>query len=135
MGLGYTVTQEFSLTVEIRLISGILATITSYYFDKITMQMFKESPYQLFCDRTLGLTAKVRFQPLQINQPGDALRFDNQEKITCIITIYLANWAVEELKINGLVYITDDLLHKKAFIVIKTGGVDEFIWQNLLFHN
>ncbi|MEM8721647.1 MAG: hypothetical protein AAGE84_20520 [Cyanobacteria bacterium P01_G01_bin.39] len=60
MGLGYTVNQEFALTLEIRLISGILATITSYYFGKITMQMFKEKPYQAFSDRALGLTAKIR---------------------------------------------------------------------------
>ncbi|MEM7595308.1 MAG: hypothetical protein AAF383_28070 [Cyanobacteria bacterium P01_A01_bin.83] len=135
VGLGYTVNQEFSLTVEIRLILGILAIITSYYFGKIMMQVFKEKPYQAFSDRALGLTAKIRFQPLQIEQSGDALIFDNQEKVTRIITIYLANWATEELKVNDLVRIIDYLDHKKAFVVIKTGGVDEFTWQNLLFHN
>lgn len=135
LGLSQAITEELTLTVETRLILGILATITSYYFGKITMQMFKEKPYQAFCDRAIGLTANIRFQPLQIGQLGDALIFDDQEKITRIITIYLADWAAEELKINDLVRIIDYLPHQKAFLVIKVGGIDEFTWQNLLFHN
>lgn len=72
---------------------GIWATITSYYFGKIIMQMFQETPYTSFSDRALGLRAKIRYPPplLPIVKPGDALVFDRQEKITQIITVYIAD--------------------------------------------
>ena len=76
LGLGKLIFAEFGLTSEIRLILGILATIISYYFGKITMQIFVETPYKPFCDRAIGLTAKIRYIPLQIDKPGDALICD-----------------------------------------------------------
>ena len=134
LGLGKLVFTEFSLTSEIRLILGIFATIISYYFGKIIMQMFIETPYRLFCDRAIGLSAKIRYAPLQTGKSGDALVFDRQEKITRIVTVYLADWAQEQdLAKNDLVRIIDYLPHHKAFLVIKTNGIDELTWQNSLF--
>ncbi len=134
LGLGQIIKPELLLTLEIRFILSILATITSYYFGKILMQMFQETPYKIFSDRAIGLTAKIRYKPLAIGKPGDALVFDRQEKITQIVTIYLADWAEEKkLNPNDSVRIIDYLPDKNAFLVIKTGGVDEFTWQHLLF--
>lgn len=131
LGLGTLIFTDFGLTLEIRAILIILATLISYYFGKMTMQVFVETPYQSFCDRAIGLTAQIRYQPLPIGQAGDALVFDPQEKITQIVTIYLANWATEkQLKTNDYVRIIDYLPHKKAFLVIKANGVDELTWHN-----
>ena len=135
IGLGKAIFQEFSLTLATRIILGILATLTSYYFGKTLMQMFQETPYQIFSDRAISLTATIRYKPLTIGKPGDALVFDSQEKITQIVTIYLADWAEEkELKQNDSVRIIDYLPDKNAFLVIKTGGVDELTWQNSSFN-
>ncbi|HHP7229947.1 MAG TPA: hypothetical protein ACFCUY_03695 [Xenococcaceae cyanobacterium] len=136
LGLEPAIFPEFTLNSGTRLMLGIAATITSYCFGKIMMQLFQETPYRAFSDRAVGLTATVRYTPklLDTAKPGDALVFDRQEKITQIVTIYLADWAEEkELKTNDLVWIIDYLVDKNAFLVIKTGGVDEFTWQNLLF--
>lgn len=131
LGLLQSIFPEFSLTPGIRMILGSFATVTSYLFGKVIMQMFQETPYQLFCDRAIGLTAKIRYIPLQNSRPGDALIFDRQEKITQIITIYLADWATEKkLNINDSVRIIDYLPQQKAFLVVKAGGVDELTWQN-----
>ncbi len=135
LGLGQLITTEFTLTFRIRIMLGIFATLTSYYFGKMLMQMFQETPYRSFSDRAIGLTAKIRYKPLTISKPGDALVFDSQEKITQIVTIYLADWAEEkELKQNDSVRLIDYLPDKNAFLVIKTGGVDEFTWQNSSFN-
>ena len=134
LGLVQNFFPEFSLTSEIRMVLGSFATITSYFFGKIIMQMFQETPYQPFCDRAIGLKAKIRYRPTQSDRLGDALIFDPQEKITQIVTIYLADWAKEiELKTNDDVRIIDYLPHQKAFLVIKSGGLDELTWQNLSF--
>ena len=134
LGLVKIFFEGFSLTLEIRLIMSIFATITSYCFGKIIMQMFVETPYKSFYDRALGLTAKVRYIPLQNDKPGDALIFDYQEKITQIVTIYLADWGEEkDIKTNDYVRIIEYLPQKKAFLVIKAGGVDELTWQNSTF--
>ena len=131
LGLGKLIFADFSLTLEMRSLSVILATITSYYFGKITMQIFTETPYQPFCDRAIGLTAQVRYIPLPNDRPGDALICDRQEKITQIVTIYLADWAQEKkLENNDSVRIIDYLPHKKAFLVVKAGGVDELNWHS-----
>ncbi len=138
LGLGQAISAEFTLTPKTQLMLGICATVTSYYFGKIIMQMFQETPYIAFSDRALGLTAKIRYvpQPLKIGKSGDALVFDRQEKITQIITVYVADWAEEnELIKNDSVRIIDYLPDKNAFLIIKAGGVDEFTWQNLLFRN
>ena len=114
------------------MILGSSATVTSYFFGRIIMQLFQETPYQSFCDRAIGLTAKIRYRPTPTNQLGDALVFNPQEKITQVITIYLADWAAEkELTSNDFVRIIDYLPHQKAFLVIKAGGLDELTWQNL----
>jgi hypothetical protein len=134
LGLGQIISTEFILTPKIKLLLGILAIIISYYFGKIIMQMFLETPYQAFSDRAIGLTATIRYAPQLLPKPksGDALVRDRQEKITQIVTVYLADWAREkELKKNDTVWIIDYLPEKKAFLVIKTGGIDEFNWQNL----
>lgn len=134
LGLGKLIFADLGLTAEIRFILGIFATIISYYFGKIIMQMFVETPYKPFCDRAIGLTAQIRYKPLPSERPGDALICDRQEKITQIVTIYLADWAQEkDLKINDSVRIIDYLPHKKAFLVVKAGGVDELTWQNSSF--
>jgi hypothetical protein len=136
LGLGQAISEEFILTSGTQLMLGISATVTSYYFGKIIMQMFQETPYTSFSDRALGLTAKIRYPPqlLPIVKPGDALVFDRQEKITQIVTVYIADWAEEkELGKNDSVWIIDYLPDKNAFVVIKTGGVDRFSWQNLQF--
>jgi hypothetical protein len=102
------------------------------------MQMFQETPYTSFSDRAIGLTATIRYPPqlLPSVKSGDALIFDRQEKITQIVTVYIADWAKEkELKKNDTVWIIDYLPKKKAFLVIKTGGIDEFNWQSLQFIN
>jgi hypothetical protein len=133
LGLGQIISTEFILTPKIKLLLGILAIIISYYFGKIIMQMFLETPYQAFSDRAIGLTATIRYAPQLLPKPksGDALVRDRQEKITQIVTVYLADWAREkELKKNDTVWIIDYLPEKKAFLVIKTGGIDEFNWQN-----
>jgi len=133
LGLGQLITAEFSLNNQIRLIIGMCATITSYYFGKTILNLFQETPYKSFGDRAIGLTATIRYAPrlLPTVKPGDALIRDRQEKITQIVTIYLANWATEtELQINDPVLIIDYLPHKKAFLVIKAGGIDELHWQN-----
>ncbi len=135
LGVGKIIFADFSLTSEMRSILGILATIISYYFGNIAMQVFVETPYKPFCNRAIGLTAKIRYSPLQIDRAGDAFICDPQEKITKIVTIYLADWAEEkELKTNDSVRIIDYLPHKKAFLVVKTDGVDELTWQNSAFH-
>lgn len=138
LGIGQAILKEFTLTFGIRIILGIGATLTSYYFGKMVMQMFQETPYQGFSDRAIGLTATICYQPqlLSTGKSGDALVFDSQEKITQIVTVYLADW-VEEKKLNknDSVWIIDYLPDKKAFLVIKAGGVDEFARQNLLFHH
>jgi hypothetical protein len=138
LGIGQTISAEFSLTPKIKLMLGIWATITSYYFGKIIMQMFQETPYISFSDRALGLTATIRYAPKlsPTVKPGDALVCDRQEKITQIVTVYLADWAKEkELKKNDTVWIIDYLPEKKAFLVIKAGGIDEFNWQDLQLIN
>ena len=130
LGLGKLIFADFTLTIEKRSLLGIFATITSYYFGKMTMQMFIETPYRPFCDRAIGLTAKIRYIPIQSDRAGDALIRDRTEKITRIITIYLADWAQErKLKINDSVRIIDYLPQKKAFLVVKASGVDELTWQ------
>lgn len=137
LGLGQTILEELTLTSSIRTMLGISAILTSYCLGKMIMHMFQETPLIPFSDRAVGLTATIRYQPesLQIGRSGDALVFDRQEKITQIVTVYLADWAEEkDLKKNESVRIIDYLPHKKAFLVIKTGGVDEFSWQNLLSH-
>lgn len=135
LGLVQTIFSDFSLTSEIRLILGSFATVTSYFFGKIIMQLFQETPYQSFCDRAIGLVAEVRYVPSQQDRPGDALIYDHQEKITQIITIYLADWATEnQLNINDSVRIVDYLNQQKAFLVVKAGGVDELTWQNSSRH-
>ena len=133
LGLVTIIFADLGLTLELRLISIAFATITSYYFGKIVMQMFVETPYQPMRDRAIGLTAKIRYKPLQVNQPGDALICDRQSKITQIVTIYLADWAKEDLKTNDSVRIIDYLPHKKAFLVVKADGVDDLNWQNSSF--
>ncbi len=136
LGIGQAISAEFTFTPKTQLMIGICATVTSYYFGKILMQMFQETPYTSFSDRAIGLTATIRYSPqlLPIVKPGDALVFDRQEKITQIITVYIADWAKEkELVKNDSVWIIDYLPDKNAFVVIKTGGVDEYSWQNLLF--
>lgn len=135
LGLGKLIFRSFYLTSKIRLILSIFSTIISYYFGKMTMQMFIETPYKPFYERAIGLTAKIRYKPLQNNLPGDALIYDRQEKITQIVSIYLADWAEEkELKVHDSVRIIDYLPQKKAFLVVKVGGVDELTWQNSSFH-
>lgn len=137
LGLGQAIAEEFTLTPTIRIILGISATITSYYFGRIIMQMFQETPYQEFSDRAIGLTATIRYPPqlLLTGKSGDALVFDRQERITQVITVYIADWAKEtQLYKNDSVWIIDYLPKQKAFLAIKTGGVDEFTWQNLLFN-
>ncbi|MEL6930069.1 MAG: hypothetical protein AAFO95_15720 [Cyanobacteria bacterium J06600_6] len=130
LGLGKLILADFSLTSSLRSCLGIFATITSYYFGKVTMEMFVETPYQPFYERAIGLIAKIRYVPLPNDRPGDALICDRQEKTTQIVTIYLADWVQEkELKINDSVLIIDYLTLKKAFVVIKAGGVDELTWQ------
>ena len=134
LGVGKAIAESFTLTDKMRWILGSSATISSYYFGKTIMQMFFETPYQNFSDRAIGLTATIRYAPqlLCVGKPGDALVFDRQEKITQIVTVYLADWAEEKpLKKNDSVWIIDYLPDKKAFLVIKTGGIDEFNWQNL----
>jgi hypothetical protein len=136
LGLGQAISDEFTLTLGTQLILGISAIIISYYFGKIIMQMFQETPHTSFSDRALGLTATVRYAPqlLPSIKPGDALVFDQQEKITQIVTVYLADWVEEkELQKNDTVWIVDYLPEKNAFLVIKTGGTDELNWQNLQF--
>jgi hypothetical protein len=136
LGLGQAVSEEFILTLRTQLMLGISATVTSYYFGKILMQMFQETPHTSFSDRALGLTAKIRYSPqlLPSVKTGDALVFDQQEKITQIVTVYIADWAEEkELGKNDSVRIIDYLPDQNAFVVIKTGGVDEVTWQNLQF--
>ena len=134
LGLVTIIFADFRLTIEIRSLLGIFATITSYYFGKMTMQMFAETPYKPFCDRAIGLTATIRYKPLQIDQLGDALICDRQEKITQIVTIYLADWAQEkDLKINDSVRIIEYLPQQKAFLVIKADGVDDLTWQSASF--
>jgi len=135
LGLVQSIFPEFSLTAEIRMVLAIFATVSSYFFGKIIMQLFQETPYQLFCDRAIGLVAKVRYVPIQNDRSGDALIHDHQEKITQIITIYLADWATEnQLNINDSVKIIDYLPPQKAFLVVKAGGVDELTWQNSSCH-
>ena len=132
LGLGELITAKFSLNNQIRLIIGICATTTSYYFGKVILKLFYETPYKSFSDRAIGLTAIVRYAPrlLPTAKPGDALIRDRQEKITQIVTIYLADWATEtELQINDSVLMIDYLPNKKAFLVIKAGGIDELHWQ------
>ena len=138
LGLGQAISEEFALSSQIRIALGISATITSYCFGKIVMQMFQETPYRKLSDRAIGLTAKIRYppQPFSKGKSGDALVFDSQEKMTQIITVYLADWAKEtQLYKNDSVWIIDYLPKQKAFLVIKTGGTDEYTWQNLLFHH
>ncbi len=133
LGLGQAIAEEFSLNYGIRLILCAFATLTSYYLGKILMGMFQETPHIPLCDRPIGLTATIRYQPksLKINRPGDALVYDRQEKITQIVTVYLPDWAVEKnLKKDDLVRLIDYLPNKNAFLVVKAGGVDEFYWQN-----
>ncbi len=136
LGVGKIIFADFDLTPEIRLILGIFATIISYSFGKTTMQVFIETPYKPFCDRAIGLTAKIRYVPLQTDKPGDAFIFDSQEKITQIVTVYLADWAEEKkLQTNDYVRIIDYLPQQKAFLVVKADGVDELTWQNSAFHS
>ena len=133
LGVGQVITSEFSLNNQIRLILGICSTITSYYFGRIILNLFYEVPYKSFCDRAIGLTATVRYVPrlLPTAKPGDALIRDRQEKITQLVTIYLADWATEtDLQVNDSVLIVDYLPNRKAFLVIKAGGIDELHWQN-----
>lgn len=135
LGIGKLIFVGFYLTSEIRLILSIFSTIISYYFGKMTMQMLIETPYKPFYERAIGLTAEIRYKPLQNNLPGDALICDRQEKITQIVSIYLADWAEEkELKVHDSVRIIDYLPQKKAFLVVKVGSVDELTWQNSSFH-
>lgn len=134
LGVGNIIFADFGLTLEMRSLLGIFATITSYYFGKIVMQMFIETPYKPFCDRAIGLTGKIRYVPIPNSQPGDALIFDSQEKITQIFTIYLADWAKEkDLKTNDSVRIIEYLPQQKAFLVVKADGVDDLTWQNSTF--
>ena len=134
LGLGELILADFSFSPKIRSIAIALATITSYYFGKIIMQMFVETPYKPFCDRAIGLTAKIRYVPLSTGKPGDAFIRDRQEQITQIVTIYLADWAEEkDLTTNDSVRIIEYLPQQKAFLVIKAGGVDDLNWQNSSF--
>ncbi|GAB4535763.1 MAG: hypothetical protein Tsb0014_23020 [Pleurocapsa sp.] len=144
LGLGKIIIESFTLTPKIRLMLGITATATSYYFGNIIMEMFRETPYQKFCDRdvgansrAIGLTATIRYPPqlLPTAKPGDALVWDSQEKITQIVTIYLPHWAEEkQLRPHDTVWIIDHIPQQNAYLVIKTGGRDELNWQNLHFY-
>lgn len=136
LGLGKTIYDEFFLTLEIQKIIAVFAVIISYFFGKIMMQMFLETPYKSFCDRAIGLTAKIRYPPqiIPTKKSGDALVLDRQEKITQIITVYLVHWAEEKiLNKNDTVWIIDYLPQEKAYLVIKAGGQDELAWQSLQF--
>ncbi|MEY2832001.1 MAG: hypothetical protein RLZZ574_1259, partial [Cyanobacteriota bacterium] len=42
LGLGQAISKEFTFTRGTQLMLGIWATVTSYYFGKILMQMFQE---------------------------------------------------------------------------------------------
>jgi len=82
------------------------------------LNLFYETPYKSFRDRAIGLTATIRYAPrlFPTIKPGDALIRDRQEKITQIVTIYLADWATEvELQVNDLVLMIDYLPIKKRF--------------------